>query len=70
MLSFHVKFVQTDRWTTVKQNAPDLSIQGHRKNIMEVPKLQQKSLHLQMALSSNKRAKMALDRSPDFLRLL
>ena len=26
MLSFHVKFVQTDRWTTVKQYAPDLSI--------------------------------------------
>ena len=32
MLSFHVKFVQRDRWTdrrtTVKQFAPDLSIQG------------------------------------------
>ena len=25
MLSFHFKFVQTDRWTTVKQYAPDLS---------------------------------------------
>ena len=35
MLSFHVKFVQTDRridrQTTVKQYAPDLSIQGHKK---------------------------------------
>ena len=31
---FHVKFVQTDRWTdrqiTVKQYAPDLSIRGHK----------------------------------------
>ena len=26
MLSFHVKFVQTDRRTTVRQYAPDLSI--------------------------------------------
>ena len=39
MLSFHVKFVQTDRWadgqmdrlTMVKQYAPDLSIRGHKK---------------------------------------
>ena len=32
MLSFHVKFVQTDRRTdNVKQYAPDLSIQGHKK---------------------------------------
>ena len=35
MLSFHVKFVQTDRWkdgrqTTVKQYALDLSIPGHK----------------------------------------
>ena len=30
MVSFHVKFVQTDRWTTVKQYAPHLSMQGHR----------------------------------------
>ena len=37
---FHVEFVQTDRWTdgqtdrktTVKLYAPDLSIQGHKKN--------------------------------------
>ena len=41
MLSFHVKFVQTDRWTdgltdqqmdrwtTVKQHALDLSMRGH-----------------------------------------
>ena len=39
MLSFHVKFVQTDglmdgqtdRQTTVKQHVPDLSINGHKK---------------------------------------
>ena len=39
MLTFHVKFLQTDRrtdgrtdrWTTVKQYAPDLLIQGHKK---------------------------------------
>ena len=35
MLSFNINFVQTDRWTdrrtTVKQYAPDLSIQGHKK---------------------------------------
>ena len=31
MLSFHVKFVQTDRRTTVKQYAPDLSIWRHKK---------------------------------------
>ena len=30
MLSFHVKFVQTDRRTTVKQCAPDLLIRGHK----------------------------------------
>ena len=29
MLSFHVKFVQTDRRTMVKQYALDLSIWGH-----------------------------------------
>ena len=36
MLSFHVKFVQTDgltdRQSTVKQYAPDLSIRGHKKH--------------------------------------
>ena len=30
MLSFHVKFVQTDRQTAVKQYAPDLSKRGHK----------------------------------------
>ena len=34
MLSFHIKFVQTDgqmdRQTMVKQYAPDLSIRGHK----------------------------------------
>ena len=42
MLSFHVKFVQTDgptdrqtdRRTTVKQYAPDLLIRGHKKKNM------------------------------------
>ena len=37
MLSFHVKFVltdkRTDRRTTVKQYAPNLSIRGHKKNV-------------------------------------
>ena len=31
MLSFHVKFVQTDGRAMVKQYAPDLSIRGHKK---------------------------------------
>ena len=47
MLSFHVKFVQTDRWmdgqtdgqtdrrTTVKQYAPELSIQGHKNGLVQ-----------------------------------
>ena len=30
MLSFHVKFVQTDRQTTVKQHNLDLSIRRHK----------------------------------------
>ena len=30
MLSFHVKLVQTDRRTMVKQYAPDLWMQGHK----------------------------------------
>ena len=33
MLSFHVKFVQTDGRTTVKQYALDLSIRGHKNEI-------------------------------------
>ena len=37
MLSFHVKFVQTDgetdRRTMVKQYAPDHSMRGHKKNV-------------------------------------
>ena len=36
MLSFHVKFVQTDRqterWITVKQYAPDLSMRRHKNS--------------------------------------
>ena len=32
MLSFHVKFVQTDRQTTVKQYTSNLSIQGHKNS--------------------------------------
>ena len=37
MLSFHVKFVQTDGWTdwqTVKQYAHDLSIRWHKNDLM------------------------------------
>ena len=42
MLSFHVKFVQTDkrsdrrteRRTLVKQYAPDLSIRGHKNKLI------------------------------------
>ena len=30
MLSFHIKFVQTDRRTMVKQYTPDLSMRGHK----------------------------------------
>ena len=35
MLSFHVKFVQTDRWTTVKQYAPDLWMRGIKTSILQ-----------------------------------
>ena len=35
MLSFHVKFVQTDRWTTVKQYTPHLSMRGHKYHLGE-----------------------------------
>ena len=34
---FHVKFVQTDRRTTVKQYAADLSMQGHKNKILALP---------------------------------
>ena len=34
MLSFQIKFVQTDRQTAVKQYAPNLSMQGH-KNVVK-----------------------------------
>ena len=48
MLSFHVKFVQTDRQTdgrtdrqtTVKQYALDLSIQGHKHEKFSMEKRQ------------------------------
>ena len=43
MLSFHVKFVQTDktdgltdRWTMVKQYAPDLWIQGLKNDFNNI----------------------------------
>ena len=39
MLSFHVKFVQTDRRTTVKHHAPDLLIRGHKKDSKLEPKV-------------------------------
>ena len=39
MLSFHFKFVQTDRWTdrrtTVKQYAPDLSMRENKNEKVE-----------------------------------
>ena len=41
MLSFQVKFVQTDRWTTVKQYTPDLSMQGHNKQRAIIKKIKQ-----------------------------
>ena len=46
MLSFHVKFVQTDRWTTVEQYAPppDLSIRGHNKQKAIAKKLSKQEL--------------------------
>ena len=42
MLSFHVKFVQTDgrtdeqmdRWAMVNQYAPDLLMQGHKNDVI------------------------------------
>ena len=40
MLSFRVKFMQTDKQTTVKQYAPNLSIQGHKNELdskVEIP---------------------------------
>ena len=52
MLSFHVKFVQTDRRTTAKQYAPDLLIRGHKKaylihvNISLFPTTYQKGFFL------------------------
>ena len=33
MLNFHVKFVQTDRQTTVKQHTPDLLMRGHKNSL-------------------------------------
>ena len=43
MLSFHVKFVQTDRQTdgqtTLKQYAPDLWIRGHKKENVRYQRL-------------------------------
>ena len=39
MLTFHVKLVQTDgqteRWTIVKQYAPDLSMRGIKREICQ-----------------------------------
>ena len=35
MLSFYVKFVQTDRRTMVKQYAPNVSIRVHKKTCLK-----------------------------------
>ena len=40
MLSFHVKFVQTDRRTIVKQYVPDLSMRGHKNGSCERKSIQ------------------------------
>ena len=37
MLSFHVKFVQTDRRTTVKRYVPDFRCRGIKINIYYIP---------------------------------
>ena len=42
MLSFHGKFEQTDRRTMLKQYAPDLSIQGHKKKRINFFRMLQK----------------------------
>ena len=79
MLSFHVKCMQTyrlterqtdrrmDGQTTVKQYAPDLSILGHKNQAFRENVVVESSWRQGL---ENKRAKMALDRSPDFFRLL
>ena len=36
MLSFHIKFVQTDRWTTVKQYDPRSFDMGHKNVILDL----------------------------------
>ena len=56
MLSFHVKFVQTDRRldrrTTVKHYAPDLSIRGHKnKKAIEPCSLKRGLLYLQHGIN-------------------
>ena len=48
MLSFHVKFVHTDKRTdgrtTVKQYAPDLSIRGNKKKTLVKTEVKSKSI--------------------------
>ena len=39
MLSFHVKLVQTDRQTMIKQYAPDISIQGHENKLCSMKRI-------------------------------
>ena len=49
MLSFHIKFVQTDQWTKVKQYAPNLSMQGHKNQTwlkqLNLPLKEKKKFH-------------------------
>ena len=56
MLSFHVKFVQTDDGWRVKQYAPDLSIRGHKNNTnhqkLRIIKLQKKFFVVVVPLKS------------------
>ena len=56
MLSFHVKFVQidrrTDRRTTVKQYAPDLSMWGHKNFRLANLKASASNSHLTQIMKS------------------
>ena len=72
MLSFHVKFVQTDGRTTVKQYAPDLSIQGQKMQFELSPLIVWIVLWMVSTYSKflgnilNKKTMMVLYRSPEY----